>query len=194
MLAAYLHAASATSPSTTWSISPKDKASGDLISRPEMQEDNRTVRTLARERDKAEILARMANVRPDSVRRWGRMSPQQMVCHLGDWSRMLLVRKAVSPTTSLLRRTAIKWLALYGPLPWPQGLETSAELDQEHGGTPPGDFAADLAEACALLETVAASAGRLAEQPHPFFGAMSQRDWLRMAYLHSDHHLRQFGL
>lgn len=152
------------------------------------------MKTLARERDKAEILARMRQVRPDSVRRWGRMTPHQMVCHVGDWSRMLLGRKPVRPTTSLLRRTAVKWLALYGPQQWPQGLETSVELDQEHGGTRPGDFVADLKDATALLETVAASASRLAAQPHPFFGAMSKRDWLRMAYLHSDHHLRQFGL
>ena len=152
------------------------------------------MKTLARERDEAEILARLRKLRPDSVRRWGRMSAHQMVCHVGDWSRMLLGRKPVRPTTSLLRRTAVKWLALYGPLPWPQGLETSAELDQQHGGTRPGDFAVDLAEAATLLETVAASAGSLAGRPHPFFGAMAERDWLRMAYLHSDHHLRQFGL
>ena len=28
---------------------------------------------------------------------------------------------------------------------------------------------------------------------HPIFGRMSQRAWLRWAYLHMDHHLRQFG-
>jgi len=28
---------------------------------------------------------------------------------------------------------------------------------------------------------------------HPIFGGMSERAWLRWAYLHTDHHLRQFG-
>ena len=28
---------------------------------------------------------------------------------------------------------------------------------------------------------------------HPFFGAMSPNQWLRWGYLHTDHHLRQFG-
>ena len=29
---------------------------------------------------------------------------------------------------------------------------------------------------------------------HPFFGRMSRGDWLRYACLHTDHHLRRFGL
>jgi len=28
---------------------------------------------------------------------------------------------------------------------------------------------------------------------HPIFGPMSRSDWLRWAYLHMDHHLRQFN-
>ena len=30
-------------------------------------------------------------------------------------------------------------------------------------------------------------------KPHPHFGEMSEREWNRLAYLHADHHLRQFG-
>jgi Protein of unknown function (DUF1569) len=29
---------------------------------------------------------------------------------------------------------------------------------------------------------------------HPLFGRMSASSWMRWAYLHADHHLRQFGL
>jgi len=28
---------------------------------------------------------------------------------------------------------------------------------------------------------------------HPHLGAMSEREWMRLAYLYADHHLRQFG-
>jgi hypothetical protein len=28
---------------------------------------------------------------------------------------------------------------------------------------------------------------------HPIFGRMSEAAWMRWAYLHTDHHLRQFG-
>jgi hypothetical protein len=30
-------------------------------------------------------------------------------------------------------------------------------------------------------------------QQHPIFGPMSRSAWLRWAYLHMDHHLRQFS-
>jgi len=30
-------------------------------------------------------------------------------------------------------------------------------------------------------------------RPHPIFGWMSEASWMRWAYLHTDHHLRQFG-
>ncbi len=151
------------------------------------------MKTLARARDQAEILRRLRTVRPDSVRRWGRMSAHQMVCHLADAFAMALGERPVKPTTGFLRRTAVKWSALYLPLPWPPGIRTSPETDQEQGGTRPLDFAEDLARACALLELVTAPSGRLDRTPHPMFGAMSEAAWLRWGYLHADHHLRQFG-
>jgi hypothetical protein len=151
------------------------------------------VKTLARERDKADILGRLARVRPQSVRRWGRMSAHQMVCHLADAFRMAVGEKRVSPATGPLRRTIVKWVALYLPLPWPAGIPTSPEIDQEGAGTRPFDFGADVAQVEALLELVTSPTGTLGRQPHPTFGAMSGAAWLRWGYLHTDHHLRQFG-
>jgi len=120
------------------------------------------------------------------------MSAHQMVCHLADAFRMALGQKPVSPAAGLLQRTIVKWFALYVPLPWPAGILTRPEIDQEGEGTQPVDFAADVAQVEALLEAITAtsSLGRL---PHPTFGAMSAAAWLRWGYLHSDHHLRQFG-
>jgi hypothetical protein len=34
----------------------------------------------------------------------------------------------------------------------------------------------------------------LAEDPHPFFGKLSPREWDRLNTKHLDHHLRQFGV
>jgi len=150
------------------------------------------MKTLARQRDKAEILQRLRAVRPESVRRWGRMSSHQMVCHLCDSFRMVSGQKPVSHASGLLQRTIVKWTALYLPLRWPPGILTRPEIDQEAGGTRPIDFAADVSELMALVELM--TAGRSASwQPHPLFGRMSEAAWLRWAYLHMDHHLRQFG-
>jgi hypothetical protein len=152
------------------------------------------MKTLARPRDKAEILRRLLDVRQDSVRRWGRMSPHQMVCHLSDAFRMATGEKAVSPATSLLHRTAVKWIALYAPLRWMPGIVTRPEIDQEGGGTRPGGFGQDVAQLEMLVEMfTTAPPGTLDGQRHPIFGRMSEAAWLRWGYLHMDHHLRQFG-
>ena len=152
------------------------------------------MKTLARARDKAEILERLRRVRPDSVRRWGRMSAHQMVCHLSDAFRMALGQKPVSPASSVLQRTIVKWIALYAPLRWPPGILTRPEIDQERQGTGPMDFDADVAEVERLVEIVATAGSRFAWPVHPIFGRMSHSGWLRWSYLHMDHHLRQFGV
>jgi len=151
------------------------------------------MKTLARPRDRAEILHRLGTVRPENPRRWGRMSAHQMVCHVSDALRMGTGHKAVSEATSLFHRTILKWIVLYLPLRWPAGILTRPEIDQELGGTRPGDFPADIAQLEALLELVTAPTRSFDWQRHPIFGRMSDAAWLRWGYLHMDHHLRQFG-
>ena len=46
------------------------------------------MKTFARDACRVEILERLRSVRPDSARRWGTMTPHQMVCHCADACRM----------------------------------------------------------------------------------------------------------
>ena len=87
------------------------------------------MKTLARPEDKIEVLRRLRDVRPDSTRRWGRMSAPQMVCHLGDAFLIALGRKEVSHVSGILNHTVVKWIALYAPLRWPPGIVTRSEID-----------------------------------------------------------------
>jgi hypothetical protein len=151
------------------------------------------MKTLARPQDKAAILERLNAVRPESGRRWGRMSAHQMVCHLSDSLRMVSGEKPVSHSAGPLQRTIVKWIALYVPLRWPPGIPTRPEIDQESGGTRPSEFAADVAELETLLESVTTRKGIFDGRSHPIFGKLSEAGWLRWGYLHMDHHLRQFG-
>ncbi len=151
------------------------------------------MKTLAQQHCKAELIARLAKLTPQTERRWGRMTAHQMVCHLADACRMALRQKPVSDDTNLLKRTVIKWLALYAPLQWRAGIVTRPEIDQQIAGTRPSDFGSDAAEVRALLETIATNGLRGTWPDHPVFGKMSGSQWLRWAYLHTDHHLRQFG-
>ena len=148
------------------------------------------MKTFARPECKAEILRRLRTVGPDTPARWGRMSAHQMVCHLADACRMASGEKVVTPVAGWLPPVVMKWIALYLPLPWPRGIPTRPELDQLCGGTRPGDFVADLARAEMLLDSLTRQA---AWAPHPIFGNMSRADWLRWGYVHTAHHLKQFG-
>lgn len=151
------------------------------------------MRTLARERDKVEILRRLRAVRAHTPRKWGRMSAHQMICHLNDSFRVAMGLRSASSATSVLQRTIVKWVALYLPLRWPPGIATRPEIDQEVGGTRPADFERDVAELEAVVARFTAMTLDFECQAHPMFGRMSTRDWLRWGYLHTDHHLRQFG-
>jgi Protein of unknown function (DUF1569) len=151
------------------------------------------MKTLADQQCRAEILRRLRSVRPESARRWGQMSAHQMICHLSDSFRMATGEKRASDASGRMQRTLVKWIALYAPLRWPPGIPTRPEVDQQCGGTRPVDFAADVAELEALLELVATRDKGLDWPVHPIFGRMSHAAWLRWAYLHTDHHLRQFG-
>lgn len=153
------------------------------------------MKTLADPRDKAEIHRRLATLRPDACRRWGRMSVHQVVCHLSDANRVALGSMTVSVNVRWWTRTLLKWVALRLPLRWPSGIPTGLELDQLRGrGTPPGDFAQDVAEVAASVEVIATPGAVVDGRLHPLFGPMSREEWLRWGYLHMDHHLRQFGV
>jgi len=77
------------------------------------------------------------------------------------------------------------------PLQWPQGIKTRLEMDQCQTGTPPTEFASDLETLRILFERFYSSEGKFA--PHTMLGQMSRTKRMRHAYLHMDHHLRQFG-
>ena len=151
----------------------------------------RTMKTLLNVRDRNEILERLAKVQAGDQPRWGTMTSRQMICHLSDSFRAALGEKYVSSSSTLVKRTLLKWAALWVPVRWPHGIRTRPEMDQQAGGTPPTEFASDLEKLRVLFQRFCNQKGKFA--PHGFLGAMSRRERMRHAYLHMDHHLRQFG-
>ena len=140
-----------------------------------------------------DLLRRLRALRPDSPRRWGRMTAHQMVCHLRDTFLMDTDAKPVRPIGGPWRQRAMRSVALYVPVRWPRGMPTLAEVDQERQGTPPAGFDEDLE---ALLDVVARARtpGCFRGRRHPALGPLTEAEWHRWAWLHTDHHLRQFGL
>jgi hypothetical protein len=150
------------------------------------------MRTLAETDALHEVLRRIANLHPQSEARWGRMTPHQAICHLTDSFRGCMGEKPMSMAPAIPgQRRFMKWFALYVPLPWPRNIPTRPEMDQRVGGTPPSHWEQDRSDLLRVIQQFRNPAQRT---PHPMFGHMKHRDWMRWAYLHIDHHLRQFGL
>jgi hypothetical protein len=137
------------------------------------------------------IAQRLARLTAGDAALWGEMNAHQAVCHLCDAFRLPLGRKPASEASGFLQRTLIKWIALHAPMAWPKGVSTRPEMKQGVGGTPPREFLRDRGELAALIEEFAAL--REISVAHPIFGTMTREEWMRWGYLHTDHHLRQFG-
>jgi len=152
------------------------------------------MKTLADPRYTNEIVSRIGLVWPDSPRKWGKMTAPQMICHLNDSFLCVMGEKEVSAATDFRAPRLVKWIALNMPTHWPQGTPTRPEIDQQVNGTPPADFAADVETLLGLVERFTRRPRDFQFQPHPMFREMTEREWMRWGYLHTDHHLRQFGV
>jgi Protein of unknown function (DUF1569) len=156
--------------------------------------------TLSNPDDNRQIVARLGTIQASSQRRWGSMTSHQMVCHLCDCYRMVMGEKPCPPAprneqpAPFLPRGFVKWFALEVPLKWPHGVPTRPEMDPQCGGTRPQIFDADLRNLLVLHQRFMRRPMDYSYAAHPIFGAMNESDWMRWAYLHADHHLRQFGL
>lgn len=120
------------------------------------------------------------------------MTPHAMLCHLADSFLAVLGERPASASDTWMSRNVIKWIAFHTSLPWPQGVPTRPEVDQERGGTKPVEFERDRQTVVDQLRRFVAVDASLAR--HPAFGAMTRDEWLLWGYGHVDHHLRQFGL
>jgi hypothetical protein len=141
------------------------------------------------------LAQRIEQLRPETERRWGTMTPGEMLCHLGDAGDSVLKRRIPPGATPPNRLPLpVKWLMLYSPIPFPKGVETRPGVNPKKEGTRPGDFAADRARVVDGLRALAVAAPGSVATEHFRFGTMSLRAWHRWAYKHTDHHLRQFGL
>jgi hypothetical protein len=151
------------------------------------------MKTLENTAERQEILERVAKLGPQTERLWGKMTCPQMICHLNDCFLLPLGERPSPPIDNFLTRTILKRIALYVPIRWPHGYKSRPEFDQMAGGTPPQIFENDLARFHKLFDRFVKSAPQLSWR-HPSFGPMSLRDTMRWAYLHMDHHFRQFGV
>ena len=146
--------------------------------------------TIHDEAKRARILARVERITPGCARRWGKMTIEQAVAHMGDQLRMALGEVDGGSPVGALRFAPFRFLILY-VLPWPEG---KAQAPQASFTTEPSALQQDVSTLRELIDRVAAKSLDGEWPTNPVFGRMTGRDWGVLSHRHLDHHLRQFGL
>nr|WP_294791334.1 DinB family protein [uncultured Mucilaginibacter sp.] len=135
-----------------------------------------------------EIINRVSALNQNSTPQWGKMTVYQMLKHCVKWEDMLLNKTQYKQVFMgrIFGRIALKNMLKDEPAK--RNLPTVPEFNI----TGSGDIEAAKKEWIDLLteHNDHEPAGFM----HPFFGQLSADEAGRMAYKHTDHHLRQFNV
>jgi Protein of unknown function (DUF1569) len=140
----------------------------------------------------AEVHQRIAQLRPDSERLWGKMTPAQALAHCAAGLELALGDRR--PPRMLIGR-------ILGPLIKPKAFREEEPM-RRNSPTVPGlavtdnrDFDLERERLNTIVDRFAAAGpAGCTDHPHSFFGKMTPDEWSMWMYKHLDHHLRQFGV
>lgn len=135
-----------------------------------------------------QLLDRLDRLAPTAAPRWGRMSAPQMVAHLIE-SYRFGAGELTLPLWPVPFRPLVRWFALY-VLPFPKGAPAARQLMARV----PASWDADVAALRDRITHFAPPTPHMPRSPHPIFGVMGDADLGVLAYKHTDHHFRQFGV
>ena len=139
-----------------------------------------------------EVKERLAQLRPDSERLWGKMNAPQALAHCSaavEWA----VGDRIPPRMFLGRIMGriVKPMVLGNDEPMRRNSPTAKDLvvqDERDLGT-------ERERLCGLINRFAAAGPKgCTTHPHSFFGRLTPEEWAELMYKHLDHHLRQFGV
>ena len=139
-----------------------------------------------------ELKDRLARLRPDSPRQWGKMTPAQAMAHCTMGMELALGDRR--PPRMLVGR-------LIGRVIKPMAFKESEPM-RRNSPTIPGfavsdnrDLPVEREKLSRILDRFAAAgAAACTTHPHSFFGRLTPDEWSMWMYKHLDHHLRQFGV
>jgi len=137
-----------------------------------------------------EVKERVARLRPDSDRLWGKMNPAQALAHCSAAMAMAVGEKLPRRILigRLLGRLAKKSMILNEkPMPRNAVTDKSLVVSDER------DFVAERQRLSEFIDRFAAGGPEVCtKHPHFFFGPLTPVEWAALMYQHLDHHLRQF--
>jgi hypothetical protein len=138
-----------------------------------------------------DIKARLARLKLDSPRQWGKMNAPQAVAHCAAGVEMALGdRRPPRLIIGGIVGHFIKPMVFRDDEPMRRNSPTVKDLVVQDER----DLAFERDRLCGLMDRFAES-GRASctSHPHAFFGPLTPDEWAILMYKHLDHHLRQFG-
>ena len=139
-----------------------------------------------------EVKERMAQLRPDSERLWGKMNAAQAVAHCSasvEWA----VGDRIPPRMFLGRIMGriVKPMVFRNDEPMRRNSPTAKDLMVQDER----DLRTERERLRGLIDRFAAAGPKgCTTHPHSFFGRLTPEEWAALMYKHLDHHLRQFGV
>jgi Protein of unknown function (DUF1569) len=139
-----------------------------------------------------EVKERMAQLRPDSERVWGKMNAAQALAHCSaavEWA----VGDRIPPRMFLGRIMGriVKPMVLGNDEPMRRNSPTAKDLVVQDKR----DLGTERERLRGLIDRFAAAGPKgCTTHPHSFFGRLTPEEWATLMYKHLDHHLRQFGV
>jgi hypothetical protein len=148
------------------------------------------MKTLWQESSRRELMERARRLTPESRAQWGKLSVDRMLAHCVDAFGMGLGEIATKPRRiPLLGRWPFNVLFIRFV-----GMPKNAPTAREIMTRAPASIEEELRALEAALERFASQRDRKEWPSHPAFGKLSGRTWGKLGYVHTDHHLRQFGV
>lgn len=140
---------------------------------------------------KQEILSRIDKLSPDSKAQWGKMNVNQAMRHMSMAFDIAAGRLDPTPVNA---PKMPKWLMKFFLLnvkPPKEKAETFAEMNTVKLGIDPSDFEVEKNHLKQTVEDFCNCNSLISE--NKLAGKFNKKDWGKLNYNHTDHHLRQFG-
>jgi|ERR1700722_6523959 len=139
-----------------------------------------------------EVKRRIAQLRRDNQRLWGKMNAAQALEHCSRGMEMALGDK--TPPRVFVGRIIgrmVKPKVMGNDEPLRRNSPTAKELVVQDER----DLETERERLCGLIDRFAAGGPQgCTTHPHSFFGRLTPEEWATLMYKHLDHHLRQFGV
>jgi hypothetical protein len=150
------------------------------------------VKTLFEAATVEEVKERLAQLRPESERQWGKMNPAQMLAHCSATIGMAMGK--VSPPRILIGRLLGR-LAKKSVIANRTPMRRNSMTEKSCLVTDERDFVVERQRLRESIDHFATGGPEACtKHPHFFFGPLTPVEWAVLMYQHLDHHLRQFGV